>query len=602
MNILIFSVAAISICTLCSTAPAQIQIAGDCGVNIANVSGDSVVTVEQGICGDAFRVTYVWLDGQSLALIEDGFLTENLERVVGDEPRMVRLGVYPTVRHLLDISTEYVRPNLTTSTPFNVLMTGFETDDTPLDLEPGELNLMRDRTQPLLYYGGDDTIIWPNHIAYSEFYGTGIWPRDVDYCYSDFEPFSAAIVEELLEEEDIDGVLRIITDEIRLLSYLQPSDVASYWSNVNRMLDVMQQNDSNLVLGTHDARLSIWGNGDITANDWERATPPSLTLLRELSAHGFPHDFLLREGRYNQYGGCDGGDGLNFTANPRQMKIMVAVIEPISPAIRITEIQFAADRRSGFGDNFNLRAEENIPVNFPTLLQGESYIIPLRIEFHYDVAAESASSWANRPVLPAEELLVWPIIERILERHPTLSEPAGPNPFGAYLTLAGTRQTQIELPTPTYWYGDVLSIQTITTRNPATGSVIRHSVRPAPQVSVVTNAGVWTGSCPFLLFETADGEMINHGQVLVGASTRELSRTEIVAIPEGARAIHVSEREPEVSYLREVVLISPSTNERTVLASGVQLRPQETLSLPLPSVASVGQYEVEVTGYYEVFR
>ncbi|PTX55713.1 hypothetical protein C8N43_0354 [Litoreibacter ponti] len=583
---------------LATPTTAQVQIGGDCAINIANIGENATVNVERGTCGDSFRISYVWLDAQSLNLVRTGLSTQNLTSVVGSKPKILRAGVHDQMMALLELGTDMLPIPQSEEDE-----TAFLNVSTPLGPDDFESDFIDRRALgvPFPMWAGNRQILWPDAKAYSEFFLNGVWPSNYAYCYANtqLDPFLIDDIELFVEDGDVDQLMQSIAFALTPVRFIDEAEFQNYFRGLRDMVEAFDAVDTaKAPLKT--AEQLEFAMPRVTARDWRNATPKSYTLLRQITREGFPADFLLKIGEYTRNSTCgEDGNSLGFKALPREMEVMVAVIEPISPSIRITEIGLLADRDTGLRADFDLQRERSQKANLPALVEGDSYLLPLRIEFRYqDRSKNPPWSW-NLPLRSQSEGF-YEALDAARTALPELSRPAPDTLAGAGATLAGLTPPVDITPTPTYYFGDVLGLESLTTFNPLTNRTTRHQVRETPRFAALTQAGFETGSCPFLAFETASGTTLEHGQVLVGAHAPELAKADTVAIPAGTTVLHLSEREPEISYISEITLTHESGETRT-LARDVRLNPQETISIDVPDGWD-GAATVTIAGHYTLLN
>lgn len=330
----------------------------------------------------------------------------------------------------------------------------------------------------------------------------------------------------------------------------------------------------------------------------------------------WPDDFLIAFGNAtvgndaeNEEGSCTDTYNFGFYAQPRRLFTLVAVIEPRYKDLQIEHIGYVADleeqlRLLRAGTQF-----QDSPPGVITVKKGEMAVIPLRIELRYDLD-EDAKFQTEQDVNSADG-----IYKRI--NNTTLSSIR----FRAKdnLSSAGTLGPLRTIPVRTifsksilafrppetrkihrtYIFGPAYNLKTITIK----GNDI--PVRSAPAAAVAYRPGFCCGegSCPFLYVSGDAGtdDLIRIGRVLIGASKKQLVRTEEKELPPETRSFFISEQEPEVTFLDTIAVKSGSSGEERLIASNVVIHPGQAREFRVPK-EFYGNAILKIRGYYIPLR
>ncbi len=122
-------------------------------------------------------------------------------------------------------------------------------------------------------------------------------------------------------------------------------------------------------------------------------------------------------------------------------------------------------------------------------------------------------------------------------------------------------------------------------------------VRDPAEFGLVADFAGGYGSCPFAYFETAEGQTLYHGRILVGANSLERGMTDTVAIPPGATKLVIKEIEPEITYLQKITFSDTQGVIRELaFRAPAKVSPRGQVSVDIPR----GSTSLAVTGYYHL--
>ncbi|GAB5445489.1 MAG: hypothetical protein Gyms2KO_03620 [Gymnodinialimonas sp.] len=119
-------------------------------------------------------------------------------------------------------------------------------------------------------------------------------------------------------------------------------------------------------------------------------------------------------------------------------------------------------------------------------------------------------------------------------------------------------------------------------------------IRQVPEIATYTSYNYGYGSCPYLYFIDAQGNMTLYGRVLVGASSAEQTMTESVEIPGWAVGYSIREIEPEISYISRIGIEGQNGNISEMLGQELVLMPRDGVQFELPPGSEI----LHISGYY----
>jgi hypothetical protein len=149
--------------------------------------------------------------------------------------------------------------------------------------------------------------------------------------------------------------------------------------------------------------------------------------------------------------------------------------------------------------------------------------------------------------------------------------------------------------TPAYVFGPAFGLKTLTIR----GTEV--AVRSAPAAAVAYLGKAPVGSCPFLFVSNGMDDPSRVGRVLIGASRKDLARTEEIKLPKETRSFFISEQEPEVTFLETVGVKDSSSGIEQLIASSVVLHPGDAREFFIPQGFG-GEVTLRLRGYYKPLR
>lgn len=433
----------------------RIQISGDCSVNIADIGGEAEVNVTLNTCGDDLRVTYFWLDGQTITLLQNGVMTPRMELALGKKPKILRFGVHDELQEILEIGSERVTGE--------AFINGFSSNlenQSGASTEPSYNELSLDRNPEVRrkinrVWFGDEFIPWPEPSAIKQFYSDGVWPQDFAYCYPASDP-RLWVLEEFREalgpDGSPDGLAARAASTPSITAIISQNEFSGFFTNVRKHAELVRTPPTDANLWDLESGEIILHGAEITRENWLEAVPPSFQLIQHLTQRGQPDDFLVKVGEYIDVR-CSGALGLSFALQPRTMQVLVALIEPISPSIRIIELGLHEDSAPELRPAVDPDTPSVIDASLPTLVPGESYVLPLRLEWHYEPKEAECEQFYR-------------LVRELRERFPkALGAPSAGEPLGASQTLLGMREPEILPVEPIYYFGPAFSLSSITTHN-----------------------------------------------------------------------------------------------------------------------------------------
>lgn len=557
-------------------------VTGNCNVTIQEReqtigAGATVTNTYDVDCGGAreaeIRVQYVWLDALSASLVMGGVYSDNLRRIVGDRPRLLRLGAWEE----MDLIVRRL------GTRFGADGPGFYASERLLSPRSGNFDANETSLTAAQWAGtqairGSYAIPWPAPRALADFYGRNAIPRGYRRTYNEVAEVTRRFIAETLYPGlaiDDDYALSCLL----MYDFLGRDDFTRYWEDVDALLAHPFGRFGAVVAhfsGLKEARAEL----------------PAMKAIRHFTRENWPEDFLLRTGAYELIA-CGGPQGLQFLVRPRELFLLVAVVEVTRGSLAVDVLELAVDRRRVLRADSDARERVRAELAFPRMERGESFVLPLRIELRYDLdewplnlVADYGLAEANWDDLLA---LVRARGVRAIEGEGGQRDFDFPKVRMPLSVFAAPEATAI---TRTYIFGPSWELRAI-------GAGDRElPVRKLPASAWMTVAGYGVGSCPWLVTRAADGAAVEHGRVLVGAVGPEAARGETRPIPPGTREIVLAEREPELAMIRRVAFRPEGAAAFETLAAGRVLLPGETLTLPLEAEAARAGGEVLIEGWY----
>ncbi|MEM7289151.1 MAG: hypothetical protein AAF412_02065, partial [Pseudomonadota bacterium] len=427
--------------------------------------------------------------------------------------------------------------------------------------------------QKLKIYNGFHPIIWPDLKANREFYQTKQWPSDYLMAYGSKWGNDSYELESIARnDQNTDQTVASCT----ILHGLVSRDAFfDYNQNVRKFADAIRDKTVGPVIEPITAEgVDLYSGANFT----------SYEAMRYFGSQNWPDDFLVKFGQYAT-NDCAGVAGLGISVLPRKLFTLVAVVEATGKRLKLGGFGYNVDRAQGLRTNLNPNEQATEEFEFPAMNRGDTVVVPLRVELRYDLDGNFLSLVrANRKATRYRRMIQ------------SLQRPIQVGDSTVIKPLESFREPQFSNIERTYYFGEVRDLTQVLIAGNA------YEVRKTPRFAVLSIAGFDGASCPFLEFVEEDGEPSLYGRVLVGASNQSKSMTETVKVPAKAKSIIISEREPEISYLQRIELVSKTDEKRHTMAENVVLKPWEKLELKIPEKLRDQELEIEITGYYELLK
>lgn len=518
-----------------------------------------------------FRVRYIWLDSLSLSLIMAGFADENLQLIVGKSPYIWHGAKYDEIKDILNKFGG--RPTAQSKHFGTTLWPKLLSGNGELSLNAYRLNAIPENVRRTLkIYDGETPILWPDSKAYEEFYLSSEWPLNYKMSYKT-NNLDYTISTILSNTKDADRETR---DCSFLHGYVSRNDFLEYPLLVRQMAKKLE---TNSLPHPYDPEQPY--------DNTELATYfTSYSAMKYFGAHNWPDDFLVRYGAYYS-DACAGIAGLGIQLLPRELFVLVAVVEATGKQLDLEGFGYHVDQTQGLRDHIQTSSYSKDEYSLPRLKRGDTIVVPLRVELRYNLEREEFHFLHKNNQSGQIHSAI-----RSLNREITIENGVGPDKRVLKKPSTSFRDPQFNHLKRTYYFGSVYDLKHVLIGGNA------YAVRKTPRLARLTSSGFEEGSCPFLEFVEADGQRSLHGRILVGANGHNNTYTEKLQVPLEATSIIISEREPEISYIKNIDLIKVEDGSRISLAKHVVLKPWQSLELQVPMQIRNNDLLLEISGYY----
>ena len=287
---------------------------------------------------------------------------------------------------------------------------------------------------------------------------------------------------------------------------------------------------------------------------------------------------------------------VRLTAIPREMNVLVAVIEPKSNPVTVTSLVTNMDPEPGLKQEPYFSQTLNMAIGDELLVpeNGDSLIIPLQIGFSYTNEdrhknGEDFSSQVKIQLKESQKDFTFSRCEADInsENFDLNCEPYA----SGNLSKVGISKFET---TETYVFGPALEISQLS----ISGREEVFSVRDIPESYVFKDNGYAYGSCPFAYFGFENGSEKLAGRVLVGANAVDKKMTEQIKVPSGAKTFVLKELEPEISYISAITAILKNGERKSLISSDIVLKPRTQIELQIPP----SSVSIEISGHYELLN
>ena len=547
------------------------------------------------------RLTYYALDSRMFSDLRGGDLRGAARRVLGDKLIVVPNDVYSGAAALVESYGIFQRfPDEAEGT----VTIGDErgTKDVA-SLSAEDLASLG----AIKVYDGEETIFMPDIDTLETYRTTDRFPADMKFTYQFLSDISFVAFEpgDTEKYRHIEAFANTI-----LWRYLRKEELDNYAQRMAALSGLFKDRAIDhffveLPPLPEDETVDI-GSGPI--QDYRQRTlakqiriaveSRSVAAAREVTREGWPEDFLVLYAAPNVHGGTI----VNWSTYvpPRQMFVLIGVVEFLGGPGETVRLGALSQEISGEtrlrkpGDDSFL-PNKPFQLSKEILTPEEKLVVPLRIEFR---EPGYSPAW---PVPPEEAAEAKGVYQRIMNLPGDRFE----------LELSGLDETftlrkrkdaflppEPPQPTDTYLYGPSIRLTGITANG------LDMPLRQFDPTRVTLEAGIESGSCPFLYVATED-DLKNYGRILVNAVGRGRTATEEISLDPLARSVVIVEREPEVTQIKMIALrethsVTGHTTE-TVLHGEALLSFGESLSLELPELRADVDRTLLVTGFYVPF-
>jgi hypothetical protein len=535
---------------------------------------------------DTFQLRYVWLDATTSSFLIANRFDPGLARVLPANPIVIHNTVFEKLREIVTRfgHLEGLRkdPNmasyqywLQTTTNGSNYVDGKWKDAS----EAGELRI----------YAAEEDIIWPDEPALRAVFRTTEWPSNYDMTYE--EPFNWGAWR---QPEDTVKFQNEAISCVQLHAPISGETLENYWTLMKDLENAITHEELKREGVTNIIFPSLETNQRIVAKH------KSIEAMLYFGERGWPKDFLIAVGNAS-VGGCgrwtEYDYSFGFYARPRKLYTLVAVIEPKGDSIEIQRLRYSVDARQQLRKLRKGGRPAHSPAEVVTIIKkGEMGVVPLRIELRYadDAFGRMTDADAARKVHDRIRSLSLPTVKLTGREGASEEEPHSPPPLQTIFSksVASFRVPMPPKVTPTYIFGPSLNLSALTIE----GTEVEVRAAPADSLNFIGRAPI--GSCPFLFVSTGSDDPTRIGRVLIGASRKELVRTEEIKLPQGTRSFFISEVEPKVTYLETLWVKDSQLGIERLIASGVLLRPGEAREFPIPK-GLTGEITLSLQGYYE---
>ncbi|AEV36475.1 hypothetical protein PSE_1965 [Pseudovibrio sp. FO-BEG1] len=535
---------------------------------------------------DSFRVRYFWLDIDTYTIIKEGAGVEKIKKLVGSSPKIWSNSVAKEINSITkQFSVPYTRyhPKTHFEGGLAVRSLGGKQSEAGSHLFYAEPDDDGDNAylNNIPIFLGQEPLIWPDPDAYQTVFSSKQWPGGWNSYYS-FKDYGR------IRNHRVDKA----TADLAALSCVSMSKAISkqefdaYWSTVSRLANIYLQESRYNRLIKENYRY----NSVIAIEDFDSINE-SFNAISYFTSLSWPDDFLIKKLSLDLYPDTDepcfsGASGLIIMAVPRKVFVLVASIEAMGPSLKIKGVEYIADSHAGLRNNLAYNEKRQEEINIPALKRNETLIIPLRIELRYDLDTPfledpKFKKSLQKPLLVQEQVNGFPsdiIFEAENSAFNVIKAPEAYRPPG---------RTPV---TQTYYFKEALKL------NQLQVAETYYPVRETPKHALFTEAGFDAGSCPFVYFTNAHGKKVLHGRILRNATDESKELTEKVNFPRGTRSFELVEKEPEISFIKTIKLVTKKEN--LLVAQDLILKPGQVLSFDIPEKFHSDEVVVEFTGYY----
>jgi len=369
---------------------------------------------------------------------------------------------------------------------------------------------------------------------------------------------------------------------VLLHSAVSSAQMSNYWMAIKNLERSLAANEFHAA--------------EVINQDFDASKVPTSNLAVDAAqyfgANNWPNDFLLAFWDARPGGECGPTATAGFYALPRQLFVLVAVVEARSTILEVEGMTYLRDSQVQLRQASEGTQVEAAPPGLISLRRGQSAVIPLRMELQYDLSDEpiralqspSAMQYYNRIVDDGAEVFKF-------------DDWVG----GVLFTKlkSSFRKPESRKVTPGYVFGPSYTLQDIKLKGK---TVPVRKVPPAAIWFARTSAGFISGAtCPFLFVDNKISGPSIIGRILVGASSATLTKTETIRLPESTEAFILSELEPEITFIERISIKAEDASNDTVVAENLVIRPGNSVRFEIPRQFREKPI-LTVRGYYQPLR
>ena len=592
-SIVAFLVATILVSTICGASAQVSVVSGSCVIinQSLDLGADTVLSQSLDCVPkkpqDAFRVRYVWLDSNSTSFVLANVITSELEVLLGPNPVIVRNEVLDEINeiwrifgvksHINDLNDN--NPSISELYLSNSLI---GLNGTAKSGHDRFSDLSREKLQNIVFYAATSGIIWPMLDEYSQIIHRKNFPRSMNLTYG------GHLHKDSRSVDFHNDVFRCTY----LYDFVSKEEFGEYWNDARRLEEKAEKDGKLMQYLSY--RVPAEARENVLYRNQNTLTLASISYF---TRYNWPHDFILRYINQSVSDGCAAmAPEVRVSAIPRQLFVKFAVVQAKHSGFEIKGYNYILNQRRDLriSDKYNPRHSKQFTLGEVGRERGQSLLIPIGIELRYPlgefpfrfVRENFESNRLHRIIAESD------VQSFHFPQYDSFFEPMLAKRKRAFRKPVHTQLTQ------TYRYGPAIQIEAITV-----GSETM-KVRPAPAVASLLNGHFEEGSCPFLYFELADGSLVKHGRILVGASGSEKAREEYVEIPDGAVRVIIREEEPEVSFLSQIAIQYDSSDRNHEIATMIRLNPGTEMSFRIENTRKVGynppgqKRRIKISGFY----
>lgn len=575
----------------------------NCGTQLTDitVSEGSTINIHNTACvGETARlnVRYVWVNLDTASLVLAGETPKALAPVFGVEPQIVsttvgrdvtsilrRFGVRLSHRGEAQSAGERVPGSFAAE-----LYSAGEQHAVRLSHLVVEEVFRNAGGNDLARYLPLEPFPWPNLDSVLQHTSGSRWPGGRYTYATPFNQGVAGLRQDLGRIDEQDGI-ELALQCVVYTTFIGQKEFARYWDYVD---DAVRRLSEKTVSPYRFLPGQYFVGVDPSSFVMRslRAGHPSYDALEYFGRNNWPDDFLIALGGFYKSDPCGGTPaGFSLAAVPRTPFVLFAVVGSEGTPVTVEQLDFMVDADVLLRTAANHTEAQSIDFASQLRVSAERpLLIPLNIELRYDTSAP--------PLRAVQDMDFAGDVRRVLER--AVPESLGFGNAGWFDDEAARKdwvfsRPAADLPEPQrtevtrrYIYGRSLQLTHVRLGSETI------EVAEAPPAAVVLNYFWESGSCPFVSFLDAAGDVLTRERVLIGASAAALARREVIAVPPGATTVRIEEVEPEISYLSHIS-VEVDGAHRTA-AENIALRPREGLEIELPAGASA----VAVRGHYEL--